>query len=194
MNTSEAAVQEEEVEEDLSEKETVIALPSGPVEVENAGGEAAYDAVSSAKAATLAPKVDVKGLSLNEKYALILAQVKATGPVFFVQVNPNTFGLPDNDPLNLIWINMLTSWKLATTILSQFEVNMIGQQALIEEGAKKDDTDATDSETDTQETAGEPHVHIAADAEIEAGEDVEAGDDALTESEVEDSEVEDETE
>jgi len=81
---------------------------------------------------------DIKSLSLNEKYALILHQVKQLGPLFFVQVNPDTFKLPDRDPLNLIWINILTGWGVASIILSQFEQNIVVTEQL-EREADEDD-------------------------------------------------------
>jgi len=72
---------------------------------------------------------DMDSLSLNEKYALVLHQVKQLGPLFFAQVSPDTFKLPDRDPLNLIWINMLTSWLIASDILAKFEVAMSDLEA-----------------------------------------------------------------
>lgn len=83
---------------------------------------------------------DIKALSINEKYALILTNVKQDGLNFFARIDPNTFGLPTRDPLNLIWINILTAWNLASTVLNQFERNMIAaQQATTKEETNQDD-------------------------------------------------------
>ena len=94
---------------------------------------------------------DIDSLSLNEKYMLVLHQVKQLGPLFFVQVSPDTFKLPDRDPLNLIWINILTSWLIASDILAKFEVSIIeaAAQAQVVEGDNTDGdaTDTTGNET-----------------------------------------------
>ena len=92
---------------------------------------------------------DIKSLSVNEKYALILHQTKQLGPLFFVQVSPDTFELPDNDPLNLIWINILTGWKVASIILSQFEENVMETESLEEK-----DSEIETNKDVTQKTQG----------------------------------------
>ena len=90
---------------------------------------------------------DIKSLSVNEKYALILHQTKQLGPLFFVQVAPDTFDLPERDPLNLIWINILTGWHLASIILAQFEQNIV----ISEELEKGEESGREDAETDSNE-------------------------------------------
>lgn len=86
---------------------------------------------------------DIESLSLNEKYALILHQAKQLGPLFFIQVSPDTFKLPDRDPLNLIWLNILTGWGIASNILADFESRAMvdaGEQAELKGENGADDT------------------------------------------------------
>lgn len=88
------------------------------------------------------PEIDIKALSLNEKYSIILTQVKQNGVNFFAQVNPSMFALPERDPLNLIWVNILTGWTLASTVLSSFEKSMAFSPLLAGE-----ETDSNNKET-----------------------------------------------
>lgn len=99
----------------------------------------AFDVVNSGGSKPTADR-EIVSLSLNEKYALILQQVKQIGPLFFVKVSPDTFKLPESDPLNLIWINILTGWKVASTILSQFENNIIVTERLEKEEEEMEET------------------------------------------------------
>lgn len=143
---------------DIKAEELAETPPTAPLKVTNSGAEAASAAVNGAN--NPEPQVDVKALSLDEKYALILGQVEQTGPLFFAQVNPSTFALPDRDPLNLIWINMLTGWQIASTILSQFKANYVGEQALAKETANADsagtkETSEREEHTTETEVSGE---------------------------------------
>jgi len=111
---------------------------------------------------------DIDSLSLNEKYALVLHQVKQLGPLFFAQVSPETFKLPDRDPLNLIWINMLTSWLIASDILAKFEV------AMLVEAAEETTTTEGDSTDGTNDTVEKEQLEVSEDT----GETAEPGSDA----------------
>lgn len=103
--------------------------------------KADFDVVNNAHLSSDAPDEilgDIEALSVNEKYALVLHQAKQLGPLFFAQVSPETFKLPERDPLNLIWINILTGWQIASTILSQFEQNIMTTEELEREGTSDD--------------------------------------------------------
>jgi len=140
LNELEEIIEEEMLEEELQEeadikREELAETPPTPV---------------NGAQAPAGTEIDPKALSLNEKYEVILTQVKQTGPLFFVQVNPTVFALPDNDPLNLIWINILTGWKVASTILAQFERTLI----LNKDGATADENgNAENLATGTEESA-----------------------------------------
>jgi len=97
-------------------------------------------------------EIDPKALSLNEKYELILGQVKQTGPLFFVQVNPEVFALPENDPLYLVWINIITGWKIASTILAQFDRTLTPTETADESNAESTESDTETSAVNTDST------------------------------------------
>ena len=109
-----------------------------------------FDVINGGNSSETPPTIpeiigDIDSLSLNEKYALVLHQVKQLGPLFFAQVSPDTFKLPDRDPLNLIWINILTSWLIASDILAKFEANMIKAESQAVEEDNDDDAGDEDA-------------------------------------------------
>ena len=146
------SVERAQEQADIKAEEIAETPPATSLEVQNNGAEAALAAVDGANNPS---QVDLKALSLNEKYVLILGEVEQSGPLFFAQVNPSTFALPDRDPLNLIWINMLTGWQIASTILTQFKANYVGEEALARETTNADSTgnkETSEREEHTTET------------------------------------------
>jgi len=93
---------------------------------------------------------DIAGLSINEKYAVVLGQVRKRGPLFFIQTDPTTFALPPADPLNLIWINLMTGWHIASIILSQFEQNIVDTDEAMEK-EEENNNDGNAAETTDKE-------------------------------------------
>lgn len=149
-----ADIKREELEEN-----TPLQVEDSTTQVENAAVDTdkvdpnAFDVIGGGETKEIPEVVgDISSLSLNEKYALILHQAKQLGPLFFAQVSPDTFKLPERDPLNLIWINILTGWHIASDILAKFEANMVAAEQLERESA---DVDGNETNQSTKESSTE---------------------------------------
>lgn len=134
----------EEIQEqaDILREEILETPPSGDPN--------AFDVIGGAASETTEVVGDIDSLSLNEKYALILHQAKQTGPLFFAQVSPDTFKLPDNDPLNLIWINIMTGWRIASNILADFEIRVMNVERELSESTAEESSTTESSPSSSE--------------------------------------------